>query len=101
VKQQPAGLGHTAQMINMRLRTGLSQKAGGVTQASFRDVIQMTSEQASVALETAPTMRQRAVRFLGRIKHAACFPVAAAVYPYVRMHGYKGTYLYFLARLMQ
>jgi hypothetical protein len=63
--------------------------------------MQMAPERASDALVAAPPPRQRSVRFLERIKHTACFPAAAAVYPYVRLRGHKGTYLYFLARLMQ
>jgi len=35
---------------------------------------------------------------LGQIKYAACFSLAVAAYPYVRMRGFKGTYLYCLAR---
>jgi hypothetical protein len=38
------------------------------------------------------------MEMLGRIKHAACFPLAVAAFPYVRMRGYKGTYMYCLAR---
>ncbi len=101
VKEQPAGIGHTAQMFNMALRTGLSQKAAGNASASFRDVMQMTPEEASAALHAAPTVRQRAMQFLGRAKSLACLPLAVAAYPYVRLRGYKGTYLYFLARLLQ
>jgi SAM-dependent methyltransferase len=103
VKEQPAGIAHTAQMINMGLRTGLSAKATGATgnaAASFRDVMQMAPQEAATALHATPTARQRLVQFLGRVKHMACFPVAVAAYPYIRMRGYKGTYLYFLARLL-
>src|SRR5229473_8695934 len=42
IREQPAGLGYTAQMINMALRTGMSQTAAGEAPASFRDVMQMT-----------------------------------------------------------
>lgn len=99
LSQQPAGVGHTAQMINMALQTGLSRSANGEAPASFRDVMQMAPEQAGVALRAAPTARQRLVEILGRIKYAACFPIAIAAYPYVRLRRYKGTYLYCLARL--
>jgi SAM-dependent methyltransferase len=101
VKEQLAGIFHTAQMINMTLRTGLSQKVTGNAPTSFRDVMQMVPEEAAAALHAAPTVRERVVQFLGRVKYAGCFPVAVAAYPYVRMRGYKGTYLYFLARLSQ
>lgn len=98
IREQPAGLAHTAQMINMALRTGMSQAAPGDGSTSFRDVMQMTPDQAEAALRTKPRARQRAMDTLGRIKYAACFPLAVAAYPYVRLRGLKGTYLYCLAR---
>jgi hypothetical protein len=60
--------------------------------------MQMEPEQAAAVLHRAPSVRQRAMQLLGNIKYAACFPAALAVYPYIRMRGYKGTYLYCLAR---
>lgn len=99
VREQPAGMKHTAQMIHMALRTGMTNNVAGEAPASFRDLIQMTPEQADAALRAKPTVRQRVLQVLGRVKHAACFPLAVAALPYVRMRGYKGTYLYCLARL--
>ena len=98
IREQPVGIAHTAQMINMALRTGMSQTAAGEGRASFRDVMQMAPEQAEVVLHAKPTTRQRAMQTLGRIKFAVCFPLAVAAYPYVRARGFKGTYMYFLAR---
>src|SRR5882672_5003573 len=98
IREQPAGIAHTAQMINIALRTGTSQAVVSDTPKSFRDVIQMTPGQAEAVLRAKPTTRQRALEILGRIKHAACLPLAVAALPYVRMRGYKGTYLYNLAR---
>jgi SAM-dependent methyltransferase len=98
VREQPAGLAHTAQMINMALRTGMSKTAVGKASASFRDVMQMPPDQAEAVLRAKPTPGRRAMEILGRIKYAACLPLAAAAYPYVRMRGFKGTYLYCLAR---
>lgn len=98
LREQPAGVTHTAQMIHMALRTGMSQPGTGETPASFREVMQMTPDQADAALRARSTVRQRMMQMLGRIKFAACFPLAVAAYPYVRMRGYKGTYLYCLAR---
>jgi SAM-dependent methyltransferase len=98
IREQPAGLRHTAQMINTALRTGISEAAAGDGSRSFRDVMQMTPDQAEAVLRAKPTIRQRAMEILGRIKYAACFSLAAAAYPYVRWRGFKGTYLYCLAR---
>jgi SAM-dependent methyltransferase len=98
VREQGAGVAHTAQMINMALRTGLSRPVAGQASASFREVIQMQADQVSANLQAKPTLRQRVMQTLGRMKHAACFPAAVAAYPYVRMRGRKGTYLYCLAR---
>jgi len=98
VREQPAGFLHTAQMINMALRTGLTRSSASEGPASFRDVMQMEPEQAAAVLRHSPTARQRALQLLGWIKYAACFGAALAVYPYIWMRGYKGTYLYCLAR---
>ena len=98
IREQPAGLAHTAQMINMALRTGMTRAKAGEPPTSFRDVMQMAPEQAEAVLQAKPKIRQRAMEALGRIKHVACFPLAAAAFPYVRMRGYKGTYMYCLAQ---
>ena len=98
MREQPAGVVHTAQMINMALRTGMTQTKPGETSRSFRDVIQMEREHAEIALQARSGMRRRVMETFGRIKFAACFPLAAAAIPYVRIRGYKGTYLYCLAR---
>jgi SAM-dependent methyltransferase len=98
LREQPAGIAHAAQMINMALRTGMTQPFIGEAPASFRDVMQMGPEQAAAALAARPALRRRALQALGRIKSAACFPLAVAALPYVRLRGYKGTYLYCLAR---
>lgn len=101
IREQPAGIMHTAQMINMILRTGLSRMVAGEEPANFRDVMQMAPEEATAALQAEPNFKQRMMHALGQMKAAACVPLALAIYPYVRLRGYKGTYLYFLARLMQ
>jgi len=98
VKEQPAGIAHTAQMINMSLRTGITGSAADGVSSSFRDIMQMEPEQAEKALRAAPTMKQRGMAILARGKRAACFPLALAALPFVRMRGLKGTYLYCLAR---
>jgi 2-polyprenyl-3-methyl-5-hydroxy-6-metoxy-1,4-benzoquinol methylase len=98
IREQPVGLAHTEQMINMALRTGMSKTTEGKASTSFRDVMQMPPDQAETALRAKPTAWHRAMKILGRIKYAACLPLAVAVYPYVRMRGFKGTYLYCLAR---
>jgi SAM-dependent methyltransferase len=101
VKEQPAGIGHTAQMINMSLRTGISRQVAESDPTTFREVMQMGPPEAAEALSRVPSWSERALQFLGRIKHTACYPIAVAAYPYVRLRGYKGTYLYFLARLLE
>ena len=98
IREQPAGIAHTARMIHMALRTGMTQRVSSDAAGSFREVMQMEPEQAAAVLESRPTIRERVVQALGRIKYAACYPLALAAFPYVRMRGYKGTYLYCLAR---
>lgn len=99
VCEQPAGIGHVAQMINIALRTGITQVVTGKVPATFRELIQMTPEDAQSALNATPNMRIRIMQILGHIKRVACYPLAVAIFPFIRMRGYKGTYLYCLARL--
>ena len=47
LREQPASLTYTAQMINMSLRTGLSRSFGGQTVPSFHEFIQTEAEQVS------------------------------------------------------
>lgn len=99
IREQPAGIAHTAQMIHTRLQTGMTRRVSGGTFPDFREVMQMAPEQAQAAVQTKLTARQHVMQALVWIKYAACIPLAAAAFPYVRMRGYKGTYLYCLARL--
>jgi 2-polyprenyl-3-methyl-5-hydroxy-6-metoxy-1,4-benzoquinol methylase len=99
MREQPAGLKHTAQMLNVALRTGMTHNAVEPVPPSFREVMQMAPEHAEAALRAKPSRRQRFLQALGKIKRVACFPLALAAFPYARMRGYKGTYLYCLARL--
>ena len=101
IREEWARISHTAQMINLSLRTGLSRRVTGQTPVSFRDVMQMAPEEASAALRAKPSSKQRMINLLGQMKAAACVPLAVTIYPYVRLRGYKGTYLYFLARLVR
>jgi 2-polyprenyl-3-methyl-5-hydroxy-6-metoxy-1,4-benzoquinol methylase len=98
IREQPAGLAHTAQMINMALRTGILQTGTGEVSKSFRDLMQMPPDEAEAILRAKPTARQGTMEILGRIKYSACAVLAIVAYPYVRWRGFKGTYLYCLAR---
>lgn len=98
MREEPAGIAYTAQMINIALRTGISKPTTREAATSFRDIMQMTPDRAEAILHARPSTRQRALRTLGRIKHAACLPLAVVALPFVRMLGYKGAYLYCLAQ---
>jgi hypothetical protein len=64
----------------------------------FRDEIQEDPEQKARRNGVRPSLRTRAVQMLGRGKHAACFPIAFAAFPYVKYCRFVGPYLYCLAR---
>jgi SAM-dependent methyltransferase len=98
VREQPASIAYTAQMINMALRTGLSRWVGGQGVPGFQELSQLEGEPETATMETKPTMGQRLMQLLRQTKYAACFPVAVAAYPYVRARVRKGAYLYCLAR---
>jgi hypothetical protein len=80
VQEQPAGLVHSALMVNMYLCTGFTVRYADQSSTSFRDVMQTAPAEASATLLAKPTLRQRAMQVLGRIKAAACYPVAILLY---------------------
>src|SRR5258708_31156311 len=94
IREQPVGIAHTAQMINMALRTGLSQTAVGEAPGSFRDVMQMRPEQAEALLLAKTTARQPAMQALVGIKSPAFFSPCPAGYPYVLSGAGERTYKY-------
>lgn len=97
-REQPAGISHTAQMINMSLRTGFSRHFAGYAQPAFREVMQMPPEEVASSLSAKRTARQRLFSALSKAKLAACYPLALVAWPLVRLKRRKGTYLYVLAR---
>src|SRR5260370_7827656 len=54
IREQPAGIAHTAQMINMALRTGLSKTAAGEAPGSFRNLMQIHPDQATAVCILTP-----------------------------------------------
>ncbi len=98
MREQPAGIAHTAQMFNMALRTGVTRRVTGEEDRSFRDLLPLTPEQAAAARDSAPSLRRRIIHLLGHAKRLACYPPAILAYPYIRSRWKKGTYLYCLAR---
>jgi SAM-dependent methyltransferase len=89
---------YTAQQINSRLRTGVSRTLAPELPNWFRDEIQEDPEKKAKRNGVRPSLRSRAVKFVSRAKHAACFPIALAAIPYVRWRRFAGAYLYCLAR---
>lgn len=98
LREQPAGISHTAGTINALLRTGFSRSFSGFAQPSFREVMQMSAEEGAHADSSRPTPRQSTFAALSKVKLAACYPLALAAWPFVRIRQLKGTYLYVLAR---
>jgi SAM-dependent methyltransferase len=99
LREQPASIAYTAQMINMALRTELSRWVGGQGVPSFQELIQLEGEPEIATMEAQLTIGQRLMQFFRQAKYAACFPIAVAAYPYVRARARKGAYLYCLALL--
>lgn len=98
IREQPAGIAYTAQMFNLAVRTGLTKRVAGQEDLSFRDLIQMTPEQAAAVPNSAPSLRRRITYLLSHAKRLACYPFAFLAFPYIRLRGKKGAYLYCLAR---
>ncbi len=99
VRQQPVDFMYAVSMINMALRSGLTKKLTGREDIYFSDVMQMDAAKAAVAIQEAPSARQRLMGTLGKVKRSLCYPLAGAALPYLRARGYRATYLYCLAKL--
>jgi SAM-dependent methyltransferase len=97
LREQPAGIAYTAQMLNIALRSGISRAFVPDLPPSFRDEIQETATNMP-SVPAASSLRLRIIRILARAKFAVCFPLALLAMPYVRWKGHKGAYLYCLAR---
>ncbi len=97
LREQPAGLAYTAQMLNIALRSGISAAVVPDLPPSFRDAIQDDCP-APESAPAPPSLRFRIVHALARVKFAACFSLALLAMPYVRWKRYRGAYLYSLAR---
>src|SRR5216683_171225 len=81
IREQPVGIAHTAQMINMALRTGMSQTAAGEAPASFRGVMQMAPEQAEAVLRAKPPPLARGPFASRRGNSLAPLPPQFATFP--------------------
>jgi len=101
IKQERPSLGYTAQQFNSRLRSGWSRSLAPELPGWFRDEIQEDPVKKEQRNRAGLSLRTRVVQFLGRVKYAACFPLAAAALPYVRGRRYVGPYLYCLARKLE
>ena len=97
LREEPAGVAYTARMLNVALRSGISSKVVPDLPPAFCEVIQQDTHEP-LPPDDSPSLRFRIVTALARAKLAACFPLALLAMPYVRWRGYRGAYLYCLAR---
>lgn len=98
MKKEKATLAYTAQQVNNKLRSGLSRWLAPDLPKWFRDDMQEEPAELEKRYEAKLSLRTRAAQMLGRVKHAACFPIALGAIPYVRWRKLVGPYLYCLAR---
>jgi len=77
-----SSVAYVAQQINGSLRSRVSRALAPELPGWFCDEIQESPEELHNAV--GPSFRTFLVQTLGRVQHAACFPLAAAAIPYVR-----------------
>ena len=97
LREQSAGIAYTAQMLNIALRSGISSRVVPDLSPAFCEAIQQDSFEP-LSSAASSSLRFRIIQALARAKFAACFPLALLAMPYVRWKGYRGAYLYCLAR---
>jgi 2-polyprenyl-3-methyl-5-hydroxy-6-metoxy-1,4-benzoquinol methylase len=98
MRTEKPGIRYVAAQVNSLIRTGVSRKIAPELPNWFRDEIQEDPEEKARRNGAKASLRARGVQILGRMKHAACFPVALAAMPYVKWRKLVGSYLYCLAR---
>lgn len=98
VCEEPLHPRRAAEMLSGKLRTGFLRKLAGIRPADFRDLAQETIPLGEGSTPADLNGRNDLASWLVRAKISALVPVAAAMLPYFRMRGYKGLYLYCLAR---
>jgi hypothetical protein len=91
-KKENPTLALAVQQINNKLRSGISRSLAAELPNWFCDQIQEDPEEKSQAQYCA------ALAAYAPRKHAACFPLAFAAFPYVKWRSFVGAYLYCLAR---
>jgi len=96
--EQPATVAFTARILNIKLRTGISRHVAPELASPFREVMQADPQQLSQEVPSQLSTRARLFQFFGRLKLAACYPLALVAMPYVRWRGYRTGYLCCLAR---
>jgi hypothetical protein len=81
MRQEQPSVAYVARQINGKLRSGLSRSLAPELPVWSSDEIPADPETEELGNTVAPSFRTRVVQLLGRAKHAACFPLAAAAIP--------------------
>ena len=98
--EEPLSVRRAAQVLSMKLRTGLVTRIAGEKPPSPSDLWGMKPQDIQVTLERTSRSVAHQVAFqLVRLKNYALLPAAVLMLPYFRFRGYKGAYLSCLARL--
>jgi hypothetical protein len=99
IREEPLGVRRAAQVLSAGLRTGMVAVVAGGQPPTPTDLAEMNPEAMRAALHSvADSVRCRIASRLVQVKNALLLPIALAMLPYLRFRGYKGAYLYCLAR---
>jgi SAM-dependent methyltransferase len=99
IREEPLGMRRAAQVLSSGLSTGMVAVVAGTPPPTPADLADMTPETRRAALQSvSQSLRHRIASRLVEAKNALLLPVALAALPFLRLRGYKGAYLYCLAR---
>jgi len=97
--REPLRVRRVAQVLSARLRTGMVSRISGRETPTLADLFEMDPKQRQQTTIWLATDRKLWLAGrLVRLKNFALLPLAALIWPFLRLRGHTGLYLYCLAR---
>ena len=99
IRQQPLTVRRAAQMLSALFTTGMVSRVAGEKPPAFADLGNMPMDELRETVEKmGRDHRHSMARWLAGWKSRLLMPMAAFLFPFLRLRGYTGLYLYCLVR---
>jgi 2-polyprenyl-3-methyl-5-hydroxy-6-metoxy-1,4-benzoquinol methylase len=98
LREEPIGLRRTASMLSAAMPTGLGRMVMGGAPPNSTEVAENPEQALATLQKQSRSGRSRLGSLLIRCKNGVFFLPAAVCWPFLRWKGYRGVYMYCLAR---